>query len=82
MYINWFTWMIFFMIVYVIQKNGGNKNSPNYLNVMIYYHYHGKNRVINRLLPSMIIGHTLQHTLLGRCQITIELLKYLLLGSS
>ena len=34
MYINWFAWIIFFMIVYVIQKIGGNNNSPNVLNVM------------------------------------------------
>ena len=38
----------FFMIVYVIQKIGGNKNCPNSLNVMVNYHYHGKNRVITR----------------------------------
>ena len=42
MYINWFTWIIFFMIVYVIQKIGGNNNSPNSLNVMVNYHYHRK----------------------------------------
>ena len=44
--INWFTWIIFFIIVYVIQKIGGNENSPNYLNVTVNYHYNGKNRVI------------------------------------
>ena len=32
---NWFTWIIFFMIVYAIQNIGGNKNSPNSLNVMV-----------------------------------------------
>ena len=26
---------------------GGNKNSPYSLNVMVNYHYHGENRVIN-----------------------------------
>ena len=35
-----------FMIVYVIQKIGGNENSPDSLNVMVNYHYPGKNRVI------------------------------------
>ena len=34
------------MIVYVIQEIRGNKNSPDSLNVMINYHYHGENRVI------------------------------------
>ena len=29
-------------------KIGVNKNSPNYLNVMVNYHYHGENRVITR----------------------------------
>ena len=46
MYINWFTEIIFFMIVYVIQEIGDNENSPNSLNVMVNYHYHGENRVI------------------------------------
>ena len=45
MYINWFTW-IFFLIVYVKQKIGGNDNSPNSLSVMVNYHNHGENRVI------------------------------------
>ena len=48
MYIDRFTWIVFFMIVYVIQKIGGNKNSPNSLNVMVNYHYHDENRVITR----------------------------------
>ena len=30
------------MIIYVINKIGGNENSPNSLNVMVNYHYHGK----------------------------------------
>ena len=47
MYINWFTWVIFFMKVYVFQKIGGNKNDPNSLNVMVNYHHHGENKVIN-----------------------------------
>ena len=47
------TWVIFFMIIYVIRKIGGNDNSPNYLNVMVNYHYHGEKRVITRRLPSM-----------------------------
>ena len=33
---------------YVIFKNGGNENSPDSPNVMVNYHYHGKNRVIIR----------------------------------
>ena len=37
---------LFFMIKHVIQKMGGNKNSPNPLNIMVNYHYHGENRVI------------------------------------
>ena len=44
MYINWFTWILFFMIVHVMQKIRGNKNSPNSLNIMVNYHYHGENR--------------------------------------
>ena len=37
------------MVIYVIQKNGGNKNSPYYLNVMVNYHYHSENRIISYL---------------------------------
>ena len=37
-----------FMIVYVIQNNWGDKNSLYSLNVMVNYHYHGENRVINQ----------------------------------
>ena len=37
-----------FMIIYVIQINGGNENSPDSLDVMVNYHYHGENRVITR----------------------------------
>ena len=36
------------MVIYVIQKNGGNENSPDSLNVMVNYHYHSENRVITR----------------------------------
>ena len=32
--------------IYVIQELGGNKNSPDSLNAMENYHYHGENRVI------------------------------------
>ena len=46
MYINWFTWIMLFNIVYVIRKIGGNKKSPSSLNVMVNYNYHGKNWVI------------------------------------
>ena len=35
MYINWFNWIIFFIIVYAIQNIGGNKNSPSSLNIMV-----------------------------------------------
>ena len=48
----------FFMIVYVIHKIGGNNNSLNYLNVMVNFHYHGENRVLTRLFPSM---HSTSH---------------------
>ena len=41
MYITWFNWIKKFMIVYVIQKIGGNENSPSSLNIMVNYHYHG-----------------------------------------
>ena len=53
MYFNWFAWIIFSMIAYIILKIRGNKNSPNSINVMVNYHYHGENRVINRQLPFM-----------------------------
>ena len=36
------------IIVYVIQKIGGNENSPDSLNVMVNYHYRSENRVITR----------------------------------
>ena len=36
------------MIVYVIQEIRGNENSPDSINVMVNYHYHGENRVITR----------------------------------
>ena len=38
----------FLMIIYVILKIRGNNNYSNSLNVMVNYHFHGKNRVINR----------------------------------
>ena len=41
------------MIVYVIQKFGGNENYPNDLNEMVNYHYEVKTRVINWQLSSM-----------------------------
>ena len=46
MCINWFTWIIFFIIVYVIPEIGGNENSQIYLNIMVNYHYHGESVVI------------------------------------
>ena len=33
------------MIAYVIQEIGGNNNSPDYLNLMVNYHYQSENRV-------------------------------------
>ena len=36
------------MVVYCALKMGDNKNSPYSLNVMVNYHYHCENRVINR----------------------------------
>ena len=53
MYINWFIWIIFFQYLICYTKIGGNVNSPNSLNVMVYYHYHGENRLITRLLSYM-----------------------------
>ena len=41
------------MIIYVILKNGGNENSPYYLNVMVNYHYCDESRVITRQFLSM-----------------------------
>ena len=46
MYINWFIWIIFFMIVYVKWKFGVIDNSPNSLSVMVNFNYHSENRVI------------------------------------
>ena len=47
MYINWFTRIIYIlMIVYIILKNGGNENYLYSLNLMVNYHYHIENRVI------------------------------------
>ena len=53
MYINWFIWIIFFVILYVIQKIRGNKNSLNYLSVMVNYQYHVENRVVFWQFPFM-----------------------------
>ena len=39
------------MIVYVIQKIEGNENSPNSLNVMVIYHYHGKKQGNHPVIP-------------------------------
>ena len=39
-YINWFTWIIIFIVVNVIQNIRGNDNSPNSLNLMLNCHYH------------------------------------------
>ena len=53
MYNNWFNWIIFFIILYLIQKNWGNENSPDSLNVMLNYRYHGENRLIAQKFPSI-----------------------------
>ena len=45
---NYFAWIIFFMIVYVMRNIGGNDNSSNSLKSMVNYHYHIKNRLITR----------------------------------
>ena len=37
-------------------KIWGNKNSPDYLNVMVNYHYYSENRAINWYLPYMPVG--------------------------
>ena len=47
MCINWVNWIVLFMIVYIIQNIGGNENSQDSLNIMVNYHYHGENRVMN-----------------------------------
>ena len=54
MYINWFTWIIFFHDCICYTKIGGNENSPSSPNIIINYHYHGENWVITRKLPSMV----------------------------
>ena len=36
------------MVLYGLQEIGGNENSPDSLNIMVNYHYHGENRVITR----------------------------------
>ena len=43
------------MVVYVMQKIGGNKNSPKYPNIMVSYHYHDENGVIKQYFPSTIV---------------------------
>ena len=48
MYINWFTMNLFFNDRICYTKTGGNKNYPYSLNIMVNYHYHGKNWVITR----------------------------------
>ena len=48
MYINCFTWIIFIHDSICYTKNWGNDNSPDSLDVMVNYHYHGENRVITR----------------------------------
>ena len=44
-------WIIRFTTIFlynIYKKLGGNENSPDSLNAMVNYHYHGKNRVITR----------------------------------
>ena len=47
------------MIVYVIRKIGGNENSPNSLNVMVDYHYHGKKHGNHTVITIYGCLHTL-----------------------
>ena len=47
-YINWSTWIIFIHYHICYTKIGVNENSPDSLNVMVNYNYHGENRVTNR----------------------------------
>ena len=42
------------MIVYIIQKIGGKDNSPDSLNIMANYNYHGENRLITPKIPSIL----------------------------
>ena len=42
------------MVINVIQKIRGNENSPDSLNVIVNHRYHGENRIITRLFPTMI----------------------------
>ena len=43
----------------MLLKNGGNKNSPDPLNVMVNYHYHSEKRFITRYFPFMDMGFEL-----------------------
>ena len=45
-YENWFICIIYINDHIFYIKNGGNKNAPDSLNVMVNYHYHSENRVI------------------------------------
>ena len=46
MYINWFTQIISINGHVCYTENGGNKNSPDSLNLMVKYYYHSENREI------------------------------------
>ena len=48
MYIKFSVWVIFIRDYICYIKIGGNKNSPDSLNVMVNCHYHGENRVITQ----------------------------------
>ena len=80
MYINWFTCILFFVIVYAIQKIRGNENSPNSLNITVNYYYHSKNRVITRYFPSMrptgVMFHEPDNALNGGAILQLQLALY------
>ena len=54
MYINWFTWIIFFHDPICYTKNWGNDKSQSSLNLMVNYHYHSETRVTTYKLTSML----------------------------
>ena len=56
MYINWFTRIICIDGHICYTKKRGNENSPDSLNVMVNYHYHGESKLITQLLSSMPVA--------------------------
>ena len=66
MYINWFNWIIFIHDRICYTKIRGNKDSPDSLNAMVSYHYHGENRVTTRYLPFLFTDMRIQEQSFGR----------------